>query len=53
MGLPLKTNYLTFLDFVNHLVNTFFALFWKVLTSKKFLRLLKVIYIGITDNSKT
>ena len=30
-------NYLTFLDFLNHLVNTFLALFRKVLTSENFL----------------
>ena len=40
--LPLKINYLTFLDFLNHLVNTFLALFQKVLTSEKFLRHLEV-----------
>ena len=37
--LPLKTNYLTFL---NHLVNSFLAQFRKVLTSEKFLPHLKV-----------
>ena len=45
--------YLTFLDFVNHLVNTFLALFRKVLTSEKILQHSKVkIYIVITVRPK-
>ena len=52
-----KPNFLTavtkFLDFLNHLLNSFLALFGKVLASEKFLRHLKVkIHMVVTVRPK-